>query len=162
VTTYRCTPRTLDSALRRLIRDKEKELQGDALEVVTRGVAHAVALTNADGLVDQAAYKRGWRAKRIPGGASLDNAAPHAGVLERGRRPGARRPPLAPILAWVKRKFPAATGRKKDISAEHRRIAFAVQAIIGKRGTKPHFVMRRTRKAMQEWWRAAVRKRIGR
>lgn len=177
MTTYRCTPRTLDSALRQLIKDKTKELQVDALQVVQRGVHHAVALTDADRIADQGTYRRAWAAKKIQGGAELRNDAPHAGVIEYGRRPGARRPPLEPILAWVRRRFTADAirervlrmggtlrdvPRKKDIPAEQRMIALKIAAKIGKRGLKPHFVMRRARQAMQGWWRAAVRKRIGR
>lgn len=183
MTTYRCTPRTLDSALRALIRDKTRELERDALDVVSRGVAHAVGLTDAAGLVDQGGYRAGWKARRIAGGAETRNDAPHAGIMEHGRRPGQRRPPLEPILAWVRRRFPAGAIRERarvrtlkgggtlrdvprfgraDILAEQRRIAFAVQRLIGLRGMKPHFIMRRSRQAMQGWWRAAVRRRIGR
>lgn len=54
--------------------------------------------------VDRATYKRSFRFDDIPGGAVAYNFAPYASVIELGRRPGARMPPLELILAWVKRK----------------------------------------------------------
>lgn len=57
-------------------------------------------------------------------------AESYAKWVDSGRRKGARRPPLKPILAWVKIKF-GLKGKKAKSAA------FAVQTNISKFGIKP-------------------------
>jgi len=71
----------------------------------------------------------------------------HMIVLEEGRRPGQKPPPVAAIAGWVHRKHLAgvysvktrrrlkgkATQDKQDLAA-----AFVIARSIGKKGTKPH------------------------
>ncbi len=60
--------------------------------------------------------------------AELGSPARHVGVLERGRRRGARRPPADALELWVRRKL-GITDRK-----EARGVAFVIARAIGKRG----------------------------
>lgn len=77
--------------------------------------------------------------------------APHAAVMELGSRP--HTPPLAPLVAWVKRnraKFGIegrGTSRNKltgrfETSPEIVRIARAIQQHIAQHGTKPRYFVR--------------------
>lgn len=75
-----------------------------ALDAALRGVQVAVAATNKAGAVDQGLFKLSWGARPTKRGAALENTAPYAGVIERGRRPGRPGPPLQPIIDWVHRK----------------------------------------------------------
>lgn len=80
-------------------------------------------------------------------GAIVDVKAPHAAVMEHGARPF--RPPLAPLIEWVKRKGlargslgtkPRGTSRevwRSREEAEAVRIARAVQRKIAKDGIAP-------------------------
>ncbi len=54
----------------------------------------------------------------------------HVDVLERGRRPGARRPPAEALELWVRRKLGI-----RDIQ-EAKRVAFVIARSIGRKGTK--------------------------
>lgn len=129
-------------------------------EIAHRGLAEAVRITNSEKIVDTSAYKRAFRVddgqkrrstdglrdmrfRKLP--AMLINDAPHAAVIEHGRRPGAKPPPLAPIVRWVERKL----GIPAPASL---RVARSVQMAIAKRGMKPKRVMYRTYVKMQGWW----------
>jgi transcriptional regulator GlxA family with amidase domain len=70
----------------------------------------------------------------VPDGALVTVDAPHAGFVEEGTRP--HRPPLQPLIDWVKTK-----GLARD-DRQARSIAFAVQRAIALRGTRPRFYFR--------------------
>jgi hypothetical protein len=104
--------------------------------------------------VDRGTYRRSIRTEDIPGGAVMYNSAPHAGVVELGRRPGSRPPPLEVIEAWVHRKGLAGTrdigtGKLKrpkkspEYLAKVRRIAYAIRQAIAQRGLPAQLVMER-------------------
>lgn len=131
-------------------------------EIAHRGLVEAVRITNAEGIVDTGAYKRAFRVddnqkrrstdglrdmrfRKMP--AMLINDAPHAAVIEHGRRPGAKPPPLAPIVRWVERKL----GIPAPASL---RVARSVQMAIARRGMKPRKVMFRAYQHMQKLWPA--------
>ncbi len=84
-------------------------------------------------------YDRGWflsgrsRAQLEPGAWRVFNRAPNANFVERGRRPGARRPPSEPIFEWLLRR-----GLSED---EARRATFPVAMAIAKRGIKARPVL---------------------
>lgn len=59
--------------------------------------------------VDRANYKRSSRVEDIEGGAVFYNFAQYAEIIEDGRRPGARSPPIQVIFEWVKRKHIGST-----------------------------------------------------
>jgi hypothetical protein len=117
--------------------------------------------------VDRGEYRASWQVESDEGGASLFSDAPHAAFIERGTRP--HMPPLAPILAWVKRK--KLTGRGKSGKGEGRvkalvreiQIARSIQRAIARRGTPPLKILERSipgiqkgldeeiQKALEEW-----------
>lgn len=57
----------------------------------------------------------------------VNNSRRYAGVIELGRRAGARRPPVQALVGWVRRKLGVSA---KDAP----RVAFAVARKIGERG----------------------------
>lgn len=178
---YVVTPATFGKTMRRMLKDHQREAAVAALEAAHYGVARAVEYTEQADKVDLGAYKRGWQVRKHPAGAEIFNDAPYAGVIERGRRPGSA-PPLAPILAWVKRKFSVdglrsmaresvlrrggtardvpSLKRPADIEAAQRQIALAVVRKIKERGTKPHFIMRRASRDAFDWYRLRLIKRL--
>ena len=128
-------------------------LRAAAYDSCLRGVGQAVELTNKAGVVDRGSYKLAWRAARTREGGHLINDAPYAGIIENGRRPGAPGPPLAPILAWVRRKGLkplTKTGRKsrrkKATDAELEGIAWAIRNSIHVNGTKPRLIGKKAAK----------------
>jgi hypothetical protein len=81
-------------------------------------------------------YERSFTVIKVPDGAILTNMARHSIFVEVGRRPG-KRPPLKPIIEWVRIKR-LAKGSKAV------RVALAIQRKIGRKGTKGRYVLRRT------------------
>jgi hypothetical protein len=101
---------TYDQYARELSRDLT--LVGRAVEVIRRTVklrgpravqAEIEAVTPRRP-VDRGTYRRSFRFDAIPNGAVAYNFAPYAPIIELGRRPGAKMPPIDPIIEWVKRK----------------------------------------------------------
>lgn len=110
--------------------------------------------------VDRGQYLRGFVSYPTDHGSVFINHAPHAPIVEDGRRPG-KFPPVDAIEAWVRRKFrvrfqearralAASRGRAqkarviapaKDVSV--RSIAFLVGRAIARRGLPPHRIMAR-------------------
>lgn len=145
--------RNLNAALRAHLRGSVAAVQAAALDACHRGVAHAVQLTDAEGLVDLGSYKRGFQVAQGTAGPELRNNTPYAAVIEHGRRPGRPGPPLAPILLWVNRKL-GVRGPDGD------RLAWAIRNAIHRRGTRPRKIMFRTQLLMRGWFRAAVEQRL--
>jgi hypothetical protein len=60
--------------------------------------------------------------------------------MDLGRRPGARMPPLAPIMLWVERVLRVGLtpsgrrSRRRGAQAEVRSVAFLIARAIGRRG----------------------------
>jgi hypothetical protein len=137
---------------------KDGRLVGEAVEVIRRTVKlHGPRLVQAEiqsvtphQPVDRATYKRSFRFDDIPGGAVMYNFAPHASIVELGRRPGGRMPPLSVIEDWVRRKGiglrsgPAKKGSKfqRRTEAELRGIAFVIARQIRSRGLPAHHIIR--------------------
>jgi hypothetical protein len=90
---------------------KEGMLAKDAVKVIRKTVKlvgpRAVqdeisSLTRAP--VDRGTYRRSFRFEDVKDGATAYNFAPYAPIIEYGRAPGARMPPVQAIYEWVKRK----------------------------------------------------------
>jgi hypothetical protein len=82
------------------------------------------------------AYRRGWSAEATNDGARVWNKVKYAGVIEHGRRKGARQPPQKPIAHWLQRR----AGLSEE---EAKRMAFVVARSIKRRGLQPRHVMMR-------------------
>lgn len=147
------TPATFPAAIRRKLRDRQRQLEMLSVGTAHRGLAHAVKLTNDEGLVDLGTYKRGFQVRHVRGvGGELVNTAPYAGIIEHGRRPGAPGPPLEPIYQWVRRK----------LGIDDRNVAWVIRNAIHRRGLRPRFIMRRTFRQMQGWFREEALKLLSR
>lgn len=102
--------------------------------------------------VDRGTYRRSFRADDLPQGAALYNYAPHAGVIEDGRRAGARQPPVEVIEAWLRRKLRVAIkeGQVGPMSPRAwRSAAFVIARAIGRRGLPAHRILARVNSRLQ-------------
>lgn len=138
--------------------EKDGHLVEEAVEVIRRTVKlHGPRLVQAEIQeikphmpVDRGTYRRSFRFEDIAGGAVVYNFAPYASVIELGRRPGGRMPPLSVIADWVRRKGigvrqgPKQKGRgfKRRTDAELRGIAFIIARRIRARGLPAHHILR--------------------
>ena len=87
------------------------------------------------GAVNTGFYKRAWKMEKLSNGVRVYNAAPYAGIIENGRRPG-RFPPLKVIEKWAQRRL--------GLSAkEAKRAAFPIAKAIAKRGLLARKVLER-------------------
>ena len=73
----------------------------------------------------------------------------YAPVIELGRRPGQRRPPVAPIALWARRIL----GLPSD---EAERAAYAISIAIGRRGFPGRFMFERTAEENDNWVRSQL------
>jgi hypothetical protein len=85
-------------------------------------------------IFDRGTYRMRWKAEPTAKGARVFNDAPHAPVIEEGRRPGARPPPSAVIARWAQRKLHVP---KKQAAG----IGFVIARAIGKRGIPAKHVL---------------------
>lgn len=90
---------------------KEADLPRRAVEVIQRVVklegpraveAEFSTLTQVP--VDRGNYRRDFRFEKTKDGATMYNFAFYAAIIEWGRRPGAKMPPIQAIFEWVQRK----------------------------------------------------------
>ena len=80
-------------------------------------------------IFDRGTFRRSWKSAPTERGVRVFNDAPYAGVIEGGRRPGARQPPSNVMEQWAKRKLGL-----NDLDAKA--AAFALARSIGKKGIK--------------------------
>jgi hypothetical protein len=100
-------------------------------------------------------YARGWKSEPTPTGALVFNLMPYSGVIEFGRRRGARPPPLAPIAHWLQRR----AGLSKS---EAEGAAFPVSKAIGKRGLRARRVLTGARKEITRFIHEEIRRALDR
>lgn len=81
-----------------------KHVRGVVRRAAVRGREVAIDLARREGHRVRGDYERGFFIKQTPDGATLGNNAPHAAVLEKGRKPGRKPPPVAVILMWMQEK----------------------------------------------------------
>ena len=90
------------------------------------------------GAVDTGNYLRGWQVTRavIDGarGVLITNSAAYMAVIERGRRAGSTRPPIAVIAQWAQRKL----GLPLEVA---KKAAFPIANAIKRRGLYARRVM---------------------
>lgn len=107
------------------------------------------------GAVNTGNYRRRWKAEVLRGerlpGAVVANDTPYAGVIEYGRRAGARMPPVDALARWAQRKLGMPYKKAKGI-------AFAIAKSIKRRGLKPRYVL--TRRLQQRKLENAFREEV--
>lgn len=137
-----------------------RALQKRALERGTkafllRAKPMIVKATDAAGAVDTANYRRRWKTSMAQRNgrpaAVISNDAPYAGVIEYGRRAGAKAPPRDVLVPWVRRKLGVPTKEAKSV-------AFLIARAIKRRGLKPRHVL--TAEPQIELFEATYREEI--
>jgi type IV secretory pathway protease TraF len=106
------------------LRSAARRLEGYTVEEIT-----------SSGAVATGELARSASTHDVSDGAYVLVDAPHAAAVENGSRP--HWAPLQPLIDWV------ITKRIASDPVEARGIAFAVQAAIARRGTRPRHYMRR-------------------
>lgn len=125
-------------------------------DAARRAESHVV--TQSMEFADEGIFAGAWQVIDDEQGATLENDAPHAAIVEEGSRPHV--PPLYPILSYIGRKigprvesFPInPNGARWDMSDQLvfkdepaleklRRIAVAVARKIGAQGTEPKRIL---------------------
>ncbi len=148
------TPDEFAAELGRRVSARRKQMRDAAYEVTLRGVHEGAEVTEKLGIVDRGTYKQRFKARRTKTGATLSNDAPHAAVIEFGRRAGARRPPLGSIIGWVSRKLGVG-------GSAGRSLAYVIARAIGRRGLPAYAVFRRHLiPKLTTWYRAKLREMV--
>lgn len=165
------TPRQLRPMFRRLQRDVLAGCKNAMVEGAMFGTT-AVAKTTASSKPRPratGAFENSWKWRKTRKGAILGNTSPQSFFVERGRQPG-KKPPLEPILEWVKlkKKFRTKKGSLRKAHAGgikgrgskarklarrdqlERSAAFAIQAKIGRVGTKARWPLKRAMPAISK------------
>lgn len=164
--------------LRRHLDRFGKAVDGAMLVAANRAATWAVALLAETAPQASGTYARSFRRRQIPGeGAEVGSVAQHAIFVEIGRRPGGR-PPLGPILRWMKARriapsggsqggqrgrdtkgrFTGGGGRKAKRSKALISMAARIAHRIAKRGTKgKHHVERSVPAVQQQFFVEAVK-----
>lgn len=70
-----------------------------------RTLQHVQRRTSEIGAVNTGFYRQAWKYMPTPDGSQVFNQAPYAGVIELGRRPEKKQPPLEAIARWAQRKL---------------------------------------------------------
>lgn len=83
----------------RVVKSIRREVHTAGLAIVQDVISREVPIP-----VNTANYRRGWQARDLDTGAVIYNDVPYAAIIEGGRRPGARMPPVQIILDWVRKK----------------------------------------------------------
>jgi hypothetical protein len=134
-------PKQLQATIVKALRLSAKT---EALRLVQEEVSAAQPMP-----VDRGTYRRMWQARDIDEGVMVFNPTPYAAVIEHGRRPGGRQPPIKPLQSWVLRK-----GLVKSIKGKGNRekaakgIAFAIARKIAKDGQPARHILA---KAVMRW-----------
>lgn len=108
--------------------------------------------------VDRGEYIRSFKTAHLEDAVVFYNDTKYAGVLEAGRRPGRKAPPVAALTAWVLRKGLAGnapgsvTGVGDDKVKTAKAIAFAISKKMAKQGWPftPHQPMRILQKTIDD------------
>lgn len=82
--------------------------------------------------VDTGLMRGSYRVERVAGGAVVENTAPHAAVMEYGRKPG--NAPWRPLFEWAMRKSRGSTAPGESREKAAGRLAAAAQRAIKRRG----------------------------
>lgn len=100
-------------------------------------------------------YKRSWKAVPTSSGADVLNTAGYAAVIEHGRRPGSRFPPLGAIQAWARRRLGLS-------QSEAKAAAFPIARAIARRGLVGRKVLTNSIPQIEAWFLDAVQKELER
>lgn len=145
------TTAQLAPAMRLLLRRRVNQVVQVARITARRGAARGRKFAIDEDVFAEGNYANSFEARDEPGGALIVNTAPHAGVIELGRRPGAAPPPIDRIARWMVFRGIATPG-DRGIFARAANIAKS----IGRRGIKPRRVMLRVARWSAKAFRQAI------
>ena len=100
-----------------------------------RLIQEEISLLQPHQPVSSGRYKGSWNVRNIEHGAVLYNSLSYPPFIEYGRRAGARFPPVAALIRWVRHK-----GLAKGVADAHG-LAFVIARKIAKKGIPPKPVM---------------------
>lgn len=90
------------------------------------------------GAVNTGDFRRRWSAMPETQGRTqgvlVGNSSPYAGVIEYGRRAGAKMPPIEPLARWAQRKLQLPYAQAKGL-------AFVMARNIKRRGLRPRLIL---------------------
>lgn len=89
--------------------------------------AYPASPNGSEGAVNTGVYRLAWQVEATNTGGRIFNTVPYAGVIEYGRRAGAKRPPTRALELWAMRKLGLNAKEAKSAS-------FAIANAIKKRG----------------------------
>ena len=104
--------------------------------VLDKATSHAIRASDngTEGAVNVGTYRRSWQTEVTPGRLAVFNRSSYAGIIEYGRRPGARMPPRAAVARWAQRTLGLS-------EADSRAAAFVMARAIAKRGLRARRVL---------------------
>ena len=119
--------------------------------------------------IDRGTYRRSFRFEDIKDGATMYNFQKYAPIIEGGRRPGSKMPPLRQIEDWVRRKRigvqsgPLRPGekRRRPTPAMIRSIAYVIARAIKARGLPAYHIVGNASATLDRLVRNALTRELG-
>jgi hypothetical protein len=111
--------------------------------------------SRAANAVDTGQYLRAWKTRPTESGVAIVNDAPYAAIIELGRRPGAKMPPVQAIQTWAQRRL--GLSRKQAENA-----AWAIAKSISIKGIKARRVLRNALPQLKKLMKGEVRRELAR
>jgi len=107
---------------------------------------------------DRGSFKRAWKISVDTQSVRFFNIAQYAGVIEFGRRPGARMPPPEVLIPWVRRHLTITERTRKGTErtrkprkgSEAERLAFVVARAIKERGIDGKFILESSKEDLKD------------
>lgn len=115
----------------------DKAVNAGLLSTALRARVIMVQETQEKRVMNIGTYQRGWKADvlKTERAVKVYNLTPYAGVIEKGRRAGARQPPSEPLARWAQRKLGLPYKRARSVG-------FLIARAIKRRGIPGKFVLR--------------------
>ncbi len=108
-------------------------------DAVADGVARAIPDLVRMSPVDTGLYAQSWDMQRSDVSVTVGNYSPHAAIIENGARP--HYPPIAPLLAWAKRKLKDGSQKESGYSPDVWALAKGTQNKIAREGQLPKKIL---------------------
>lgn len=142
----------LPGEIQRIVRERmaqDREIVRTRIlpDVAKEMEAYAVDESEARGKFDFGRFAAGWASRSTADGAQVGNDAPHAPVVEYGRRPGRPMPKRSRRLieSWVRRRMEGGSFAPDDgetVEQAVQRITYFVRRKIAREGTEPTPILR--------------------
>lgn len=158
------SPAQLPEALREHAKQALKEIHQAVFEtcqIEGQQIIQAEIDATSPPPVDRGTYRRSFKVAKTESGVSIYNPLLYASVLEEGRRPGGKMPPLDEITRWVIRKgLVKGRGRGASRDKAARAIAYVIARGIARKGMKPRRILARSEARLTPLVMAAIYKAL--